>query len=311
MNPGNGTSLPARLRLSGERSPRRRGSRRAACRPPRLVAFATFCVVAWTAAAAASLVTLPLQHRPAEELVPLLQPLLPAGAALTGTGDVLLLRADEATVAEVRRALATLDRAPRQLLISVGQSMGTSRQSGGVRATGTVGSGGVQVGVDRPPAGASGLDVAIGHSSTRDDIRTLSSVRALEGREVFVAAGESRPFTSTTVVGGGWVGPVAVGTTTGYQDARTGFNATPRVAGDRVTLEIAPVQQRFANEGSYAGAEVASQSAQTTVSGRLGEWIEIGGVSDARGGSTTGVATWQTRSGLTRSSAWVKVEQVE
>ena len=310
MSPCNQTSLPARRRLPDERSPRRRGRRSAASWASRLVAFATCCVVAWATAAAASLVTLPLQHRPAEELIPLLQPLLPAGAALTGTGDVLLLRADAATEAEVRRALAALDRAPRQLLISVGQSMGTSRQSGGVRATGTIGSGDVRVGVDRPPAGAPGLDVAVGHSSTREDIRTLSSVRALEGREVFVATGESRPFTSTTVVGGGWHGPVTVGTTTGFQDTRTGFNATPRVAGDRVTLEIAPMQQRFTGDSRDA-ASVATQSAQTTVSGRLGEWIEIGGVSDARDGSTTGVATWQTRSGLTRSSAWVKVEQVE
>lgn len=271
---------------------------------PLLAAVAS---LAGTSVRAESLEAIPLHHRPAEEMIPLVQPLLPPGAAVTGTGDVLLVRGDAATVAEVRRALATLDRAPLQLLITVGQTTGSSRQSGDVRASGTIGSGDVQVGVNRPPAGAAGADVTARSTSTRDDIRSVSTVRALEGREVYVATGESRPVTTTTTVGGPWHGPV-VSQTTDYRDAQTGFYATPRVTGDRVTLEIAPTQQQFT--GGTRQPTVATQSVQTTVSGLLGEWIEMGGVSETREGTTGGLGTWGTRSDLTGYSAWVKVERI-
>jgi type II secretory pathway component GspD/PulD (secretin) len=275
--------------------------------PGWLPLLAAVASLAGATARAESLEAIPLHHRPAEELVPLLQPLLPPGAALTGTGDVLLVRGDAATVAEVRRALATLDRAPLQLLITVGQTTGSSRKSGDVRASGTLGTGDVQVGVNRPPADAAGADVIVRSTSTRDDIHSVSTVRALEGREVYVATGESRPVTTTMVGGGPWHGPV-VSQTTDYRDAQTGFYATARVSGNRVTLEIAPTQQQF-TEGPRQPT-VAKQSVQTTVSGALGEWIEMGGVSATHEGVTGGLGTWGTRADLTGFSAWVKVERI-
>ena len=88
----------------------------------------------------------------AEELLPILQPLVPPGSAITGTGNVLFVRADAATLRQVRDAVASLDRAPRQLLITVGQAMGAQGSGTSVRGSGTIGSGDVQVGVNRPPA---------------------------------------------------------------------------------------------------------------------------------------------------------------
>lgn len=253
-----------------------------------------------------SLETLTLRHRLAEDIIPILQPLVPPGAAITGTGNVLLVRADEATLAQVRDAVAELDRAPRQLLITVGQDTGSTASSGSVRGSGTVGSGDVQVGVNQPPQGQSGAQVVLRGGKTHDQIRSVSSVRALEGYEAYVAVGESRPFTSSSVVRAPHGGAV-VTQTTGYRDARTGFYATPRVSGDRVTLQISPTQQQV-SPGRRGGIE--TQSLTTTVSGQLGEWIEVGGVSGSRDGTTTGLGTWGTRSESTQYSAWVKVEEV-
>lgn len=260
-----------------------------------------------TLRAAEVLEAIPLQYRLAEELVPLLQPLLPPGAAVTGTGDVLLVRGDAATLRQVREALATLDRAPRQLLITVGQATDATRQSSGGHGSATIGSGDVQVGVNRPPGAGSGAQVTVHDHATRADVRSTSNVRALEGREVYVSVGESRPVTTTTVVGGDRHRPI-VSQATDYRDARSGFYATPRVNGDRVTLEISPTQQAFARNAP-AGT-VATQTLHTTVSGRLGEWLELGGVADDRRGEDSGLITWGTRSELTRYSAWVKVEEI-
>ncbi|HEX6571692.1 MAG TPA: hypothetical protein VF055_06685 [Steroidobacteraceae bacterium] len=256
---------------------------------------------------AESLEAIPLQHRLAEELIPMLEPLLPLGAALTGAGDVLLVRADAATLQQVRAALATLDRPPRQLLITVGQSTGRSAREAGVRGSATIGSGDVQVGVNRPPATEPGARVEVQDRQDRTDIRNVSSVRALEGHEAYVAVGESRPFTSTSTAGDGRHGPV-YGQTTQHREVQTGFFATPRVSGDRVTLEISPTQQQFGN--GPRPAAVATQTLTTMVTGRLGEWIELGGVDDSRRGDATGLVTWGTRTELTQYAAWVKVEEL-
>ena len=257
-----------------------------------------------------------LHYRTAEDLLPILQPLVPAGAAISGTGDMLLVRADAATAAQLRAAVANLDRAPRQLLITVGQVTGTQGGGTTVRGSGTISAGDVQVGVNQPPASTSSGQVVVRSGTTRDGLRDVASVRALEGRETYLALGQSRPFTSTTVTRSG-VYPPVVSQSTEYRDVQSGFYATPRLHGDRVTLEISPRQQRVTSgqpdsrQGKVTyGETVATGSITTTVSGRLGEWIEIGGASTGRDGSERGLVTWGTRSDLTQYSAWVKVDEL-
>jgi hypothetical protein len=265
---------------------------------------------------AESLEMIPLHYRMAEDLLPILQPLLPAGAAISGTGDMLLVRADEATVAQLRATVANLDRAPRQLLITVGQVTGTQGGGTTVRGSGTISTGDVQVGVNQPPGSTSGGKVVVRSGTASDGLRDVASVRALEGRETFIALGQSRPFTSTTVTQSGMYPPI-VSQSTEYRDVQSGFYATPRLNGDRVTLEISPRQQRVTNQqpinrhGNVTHDDVvAGGSITTTVSGRLGEWIEIGGAGTARDGGERGVVTWGTRSDLTQYSAWVKVDEL-
>ena len=55
------------------------------------------------------------------------------------------------------------------------------------------------------------------------------------------------------------------------------------LCGDRVLLEISPQRDTFASpEQNLQPGSVNTQRAATTVSGRLGEWIELGGI--AQGG---------------------------
>jgi hypothetical protein len=49
----------------------------------------------------------------------------------------------------------------------------------------------------------------------------------------------------------------------------------PRITGDRVTLDISAQRESLSSQ-PHRGVNV--QGVVTTVSGRLGEWIEIGGV---------------------------------
>lgn len=261
---------------------------------------------------AEALETIPLRYRLAEDLLPVLQPLLPPGAALTGTGDMLLVRADAATITQIRAAVASLDRAPRQLLITVGQVASTQDGGTSVRGSGTISTGDVQVGINERPQSQDGARVTVRHGTASDALRDVASVRTLEGHETYIALGQSRPFTSTSVTQPGIYPPV-ISRSTEYRDVQSGFYATPRLNGDRVTLEISPRQQRMTNERQDTltnNAVIGSGSITTTVSGRLGEWIEIGGASTASSGGTRGAVTWGTRSDLTQYSAWVKVDEL-
>jgi hypothetical protein len=58
------------------------------------------------------------------------------------------------------------------------------------------------------------------------------------------------------------------------QDVTSGFYVVPRLNGDEVTLEI---MQHDDRPGQRRGA-INTQSAGTVVRGRLGEWVELGGV---------------------------------
>lgn len=80
------------------------------------------------------------------------------------------------------------------------------------------------------------------------------------------------------------------------QDSGTGMRVRPSVAGERVVLDVAP--------------ENRDQRLVTTVTARLGEWVELGGTSGAANRDLRGIGS----AGAARSSqsrrVWVKVEEL-
>jgi type II secretory pathway component GspD/PulD (secretin) len=241
----------------------------------------------WLASAGAQdLQTIELRHRLADQVIPALQPLLEPGGVITGMDAMLFIRTSPGNFEQLRQAVSVLDRESRQLRLTVGQGTVVTETRAAARGSATVGSGDIQVGVNRPPAAATGIAVTASHSSQRADLRNISSVTTLEGAEAYIAIGQN----------------------TGYRDASTGFYATPRVNGDLVTLDLAPHQQRFS--GSPTDRRVETAGLTTQVSGRLGEWIRVGGSSESSRGDSGGLLTWGTRSGEASYSVWVKVEEM-
>ena len=66
----------------------------------------------------------------------------------------------------------------------------------------------------------------------------------------------------------------ALAETTRYREAASGFMVKPRVSGDVVTVEIRGGRDQFTD--TLPGA-TDTQRFDTVISGRLGEWIELGG----------------------------------
>ena len=245
-----------------------------------------------------------LHHRRADDVIPIVLPLLEAGGALTGADDKLFVRSSPANLAQIRQAVAAIDRPQRQLLITVGQGSVDARDGTSVRGSATIGSGDVRVGVNQPPAGGSGATIMTGSRSVQTDQQNTSSIRALEGSEAYISVGQSVPFTATTVTTG-WHPPVAQQSTS-YRDVTSGFYATARVSGDLVTLEISSRQQAYRPRDET----IDTKGATSVVTGRLGEWIELGAVREAQSGSSSGVLVWGRHTGSSEYSARVKVDEI-
>lgn len=271
-----------------------------------LALLALLALAGSAAATAQDLEVIELRYRLAEEVIPVVQPLVSPGGVLTGTDRVLFVRTSPANLEQIRQAVAMLDRRPRQVSITVGQGTAAGAQATEVRGAASVGSGDARVGVNVPPGAGTGVAVGARSSTQQADFRNVSTVRALEGTETWISIGQAVPLPAAQAVPG--PGGVHSHAYVEYRDVSTGFYATVRLGGDLVTLEISPRQQRL--QSTERGPAVATAGSTTTVSGRLGEWIPLGAVSEAGAGGSSGLLVWGRRSAESQYSAWLRVDEV-
>jgi type II secretory pathway component GspD/PulD (secretin) len=285
-----------------------------------------FVAVAWlcSAGTALSQVTvlevIPLRYRTAPEVIPIIQPMLSREGSVSGLQGQLIVRTTPANLEEIRRILASIDTAPRQLLITVRQDADIDRSRSSASVSGSVG--GERGRITIPPGSRDprGGSVVIGEGDDRvraqavenrsvESDRSTQAVRVMEGREAFVSVGQSVPVRERqvrrVVINGQVVEQVVEGTQ--YRDANTGFYVLPRLAGDRVTLDISPQRESLSRQ--VPGA-VNVQSVVTTVSGRLGEWMEIGGIGQDASGQQSVIFGRTTTTTRDSRRVLVRVEEV-
>lgn len=248
---------------------------------------------------------IPLQHRTAEQLIPTIRPLVAPGGAVTGMQSSLIVRSTRANIEDIKRVVASLDREPRRLLISVRQDAGGAADRRSISVGGTVSGGQGSVSVGQGAPAGSGVNARILDSSRTTDDRITQQVQVLEGSPAYLSIGASRPVpTRSTTVGPGGV-VVSQGVT--YQDASTGFAVVPRLAGDRVTLDINP--RRASLDRNRAGSMSTSEIV-TTASGKLGEWIELGGVNQSSARDERGILSRDSATRQSFGGVWVKVDEI-
>jgi type II secretory pathway component GspD/PulD (secretin) len=144
---------------------------------------------------------------------------------------------------------------------------------------------------------------ALGNRSAQDSSVT-QTVRVLEGNSAFIRTGQSVPVTS--IRSNRTPGGTQITQSTDFANADTGFYVIPRVSGDRVTLEISTARDRVRNPDTGA---VNIQRASTVVSGRLGEWIAVGGSSETSERSRSELLSRRSDSSRDERSIMLKVEE--
>ncbi|TNF33959.1 MAG: hypothetical protein EP312_07775 [Gammaproteobacteria bacterium] len=219
-----------------------------------------------------------------EELVPLVRQLLQPGETVKVFRNQLIVDASPASLQRVRELLEEVDRPPRNILIQVSDAVTGSDRNQQVRASGTVGSDDVRVSVNERPRGDDHLHVRIEDSRTDARANIQQQVRAVEGYPAFIAQGQQAPTTVVDMYGR----PVVVA-----QEANQGFFATVRLQGGEVFIDIST------SHDSLGDTQVSTRRTRTTVSGRLGEWIPLSGMTTQASSDTGGLG----RSGTAASSA--------
>lgn len=268
-------------------------------------------------AASMQVEVIPLHNRTADEVIPLLRPFLVQGGAMSGTGYKLIVKTTPQNLTEIQQLLKDIDAGLRQLIISVRQGSSSQREQSGASARldarvgehGRVTAGGDGIGPYARDGKGAGAQVHQGDSraggrvyssQSQEDNPAEQHIRVMEGQWANITAGTSFPVIVRQRNPDG-----SITATVHYKEATTGFQVLPRVNGNRVTLQIRPTKSSLSRRG---GGVVDTQQAATTVSGQLGQWIDIGGVSQSTSSHSSGIAYRNQSSSAQSSDISVKVD---
>jgi len=239
---------------------------------------------------AQSLEVIDLKYRTAAEVIPVLQPLVEQGGALTGQDYKLFVRTSPANLQQLRAALEQIDRKPNQLLVSVRRSTQQEVERERAQANAVVSNRGAAV------------SATATNSNARDSSDGVASVQVIEGNAAFISSGSDVPIVTAVAARGGRR-PFA-GAVTEYRNLSSGFVVTPRVNGTQVVLDIEQQDERVVN------GTVQTQHLTTQASGPLGEWVRLGGVNETASTQQRGILSRQYSTQSDAREVWVKVESV-
>lgn len=210
-----------------------------------------------------------------EQVLPLVQPLLKPGESVQPFRNQLVFFASQDTLVRVQALLKEVDRPPQNLLIQVSDRIRQTSASSDMQVQGSASVGRARVQVNEDPrfAGRDHLSVGLREQQGSRTDDSSQQVRAVEGFPAFIATGQQAPV---AVSDGYGRSAVAV------QSANQGFFVTARLQGGQVFLDISTSHDQLES------ARMDTRRVVSTVSGRLGEWIAVGGTDQQTASSAYG-----------------------
>lgn len=259
-------------------------------------------VVLLTLAAARALAAteiIQLNYRMADELLPMAQSVLGSDGRVNAYGERLIVNAPAAKIQELRGLLEQLDSPPRRLLISVDNSEAKTGERHGYAVDGSVDAGSVEIQAGRGQIHGENR-VRILNRGTDSRNGAFQQIQATEGYPAQIQTGQSVPLRSTHI------GPHGqVYRETDYHDITRSLYVIARISGDNVHITLSSNNDRLDTSRPRV---IDIQSLDTQVSGRLGEWIELGNASESRQSDHQGLLRQHSASSQEELSMRLKVE---
>ena len=131
----------------------------------------------------------------------------------------------------------------------------------------------------------SSVDVRVQDRQSTAIERVDQRVQVLDGGRAFISTGRSAPIYDGTV----------------FHETSSGFEAIARLAGDGVLVEIAQRRDTLARQ----------QALSTTVSGRLGQWLDIGAAVEAASRDDSAILSARSTRSARSGQIWLKVDELK
>lgn len=249
-------------------------------------------------AKAEEVTTQTLHYRTADEVVSRLQQVFPnEQARFSGLHNQLIIHArDAATLQQVRDIIQQIDTRPQQFRISLRQQGDRARQSR------EIGAGGI-ISRDGSSRDGSRVQITTRHGAFSNQGQSQQMVTVLENSAVAIQQGQLRPIRDF------WVSRQGVATNTRFQHVGNTLVVTPRRVGDnQVELSIHASHSR-PDERQAEQVEQVELVTQRIVG--LGDWVELGSVSENVQERRDGTIHYSTRQEQQTGRFEIKVELIE
>ena len=158
-----------------------------------VIAMLAFALCAAAAFGQTVLEVIPLKHRTAEEVIPVLTPMLAREGSLSGLRGQLIIRTTPANLEELRRILLAVDVAPRRLLITVAQDVSAEGSRRGADVALRTDD---HLRLTIPGAAGApkdGVEVRILDARNTDNLRVMQTVQVMDGSSAYIQTGQSAP----------------------------------------------------------------------------------------------------------------------
>ncbi|MBV4488807.1 secretin [Pseudomonas sp. SWRI153] len=228
----------------------------------------------------------PLKYRTSADMLPMAQDFIGQDGQVSAYGNQLIVKAEPGKIQELKDLLTQLDTAPKRLLITVDTNENNGRGDEGYSVN-----------------GAQPNQTRIISRSTTSRNGGVQQVQASEGTPALIQVGQSVPITNTQSDSYG-----GYSSETQYRNVTQGFYVTASVTGETVHLAISTNRDRMSQERPDV---VNVQSTDTTVTGRLGEWITLAGVNSQTQADKQGLTRSYSTQGRDDMTLRVKVDALD
>ncbi len=231
---------------------------------------------------------IPLFNRPATEIQELLNPLLENNDHVIADGANLLVKTSPERLGEIIMLIDKLDTPLNNLIITVIQSRHSTAEELNAAA---------KVTLDHQRNGrlkSSGqISSKIYQTEEQSSTESTQTIRTMEGKAAHITVGKTYPTQNIQINNYGYgygYGYPAISTSTGFIEATTGFEVTPKLveanprsAKQQVILDVSPWSEKLNTSG-----QLETRNAQSTLKINLGEWVELGGSNEDSHSSSNG-----------------------
>lgn len=255
----------------------------------------TSLLMACSFSAMAATEVVPLNYRTSDDLLPVARSFLGKEGTVSAFQNQLIVNAEPEKIQALRSLISQLDKASRRLLISVDTSDSNDQNDQDYATNGSVQTQNGDVNVRS--------QTQIIRSDTDNREGGVQQVQANEGTPAFIQVGQAVPLTTSQIDPYGHAQ-----NQTQYRNVTQGFYVTASLTGETVHLSISTNRDRMSQEHADV---VNVQSTNTQVSGRLGEWITLAGVSEQSQADQRGLVQRLTTQGRSDMTLRVKVEALD